>query len=387
MESGMESIITRNMTISGTIECQGRVLVEGVLEGSFSGGELRIGESGRISGEIQARAIDCAGRMEGCVVTHSLILRRGARHVGTVETSQLSVELGAVLDCALQSGIGGDSPVSAGAANHSPVPTMDIGRLLHAFEEGTRPCCMDIPWSQRLDLYSQLLSLLEKGKPLIKVTGGAGSGKSVLLAKLRSSLPSSFLVLKVRDQRGSVAAILLDVAEQLELGGVAELSQQVLLEAVKMALAERRLRGQQVLLLIDDAEEMFPASLEGVVRSLTGALSEEAGSERLQLILFGTGEVESKMVATIVEYFEDETNCQLQLEPLNIKDTADYLRHCLQLAAAGSEGYSTALLPYDTIRRIHSRSEGNIAAINKLATKALRAAHGAGASEILPKFL
>lgn len=386
-DNGAESIITREMTITGSIACQGRVVVEGVLEGSFAGGDLYIGETGRISGDIQASAIDCAGRMEGCVVTSSLVLRRSARHVGTVETSRLSVEQGAVLDCALQSGLGTSNTATSGQGSYPALPSLDIGLLLSAFHERSRPCCMDIPWSQRLDLYSQLLGLLEKGKPLLKVTGESGSGKSVLVAKLGTSLPPSYLVLRVKEPRGSVAAILQDVAEQLELGGIAELSQSLLLEAVKLALIERHQRGQQVVLLIDDSQEMFPASLEGAVRSLTGALAEEGGSDRLQLILFGTSELEGKMVATILEYFEDETNCQLQLEPLNIKDTADYLRHCLQLAAAGKDGYSTALLPYDTIRRIHTRSQGNIAAINRLADKALRAAHAAGAAEILPKYL
>jgi MSHA biogenesis protein MshM len=387
MDGGVESIITEQMTISGNVECQGRVVLEGVLEGSFAGVELTIGATGRISGDIRAKSIDCAGRMEGYVITQNLVLRSSARHVGTVETSQLSVEQGAVLDCALQSGGGETSVTGKETGGVVALPSIDLGTLLHAYDEGNRPCCMDVPWSQRLDLYGQLLNLLEKGKPLIKVTGDFGSGKSVLVEKLRRNLPSSCLVLRVRDQRGSVAAILLEVADQLELGGTRELSQQVLLEAVQMALAERASRGQQVVLLIDDAQEMFPASLEGVVRHLTGALAEGKREEQLQLIFFGNQELHGKMVATIVEYFEDETNCQLQLEPLTIKDTADYLRFCLQHAAAGNEGYSTALLPYDTIRRIHSRSHGNIAEINRLATKALRSAHVAGATEVSSRYL
>ncbi len=387
MDGGVESIITEQMTISGSVECQGRVVVEGVLEGSFAGTELCIGATGRISGDISARSIDCAGRMEGYVITHALVLRSTARHVGTVETSRLTVEQGAVLDCALQSGICEAKAADPGSRGLPSLSVIDLGSLLCAYEEGTRPCCMDVPWSQRLDLYGQILNLLEKGKPLIKVVGESGSGKSVLVEKLHRSLPSSYLVLRVLERRDSVATILLEVADQLELGGTSELSQQVLLEVVKMALVERANRGQQVLMLIDDAQEMFPASLEGVVRHLTGALSEGKREEQLQLILLGNQEMHGKMVTTIVEYFADETNCQLQLDPLNIKDTADYLRFCLQLAAAGGEGYSTALLPYDTIRRIHSRSQGNVAAINTLATKALRSAHAAGATEISPQYL
>ncbi|MBU1566251.1 MAG: polymer-forming cytoskeletal protein [Proteobacteria bacterium] len=383
-----ESIIARYMLISGTVECHGRVVLEGTLEGSFAGQVLDIRQTGKISGDIRATAIDCSGHMEGSVVTDSLALRRSGRHVGTVETGKLSVEPGAVLDCALQSGSMKD-PASTKSRQESNAGTMvDLGLLLTAFQEGVRPCCMDVPWSARLDLHNQLLQLLEKKKPLIKVTGEPGSGKSLLVEKLRHTLAASYEVLIATDQGGSVAAVLQEVAVNLGIEKeVVEASQGELLARIKTVLDDKRRAGQRVVLLVDDVEKMFPAAMEGVIRTLTNAYGEADGAEMLQLILLGTKEMETKMVATTIEYFEDETNCQLYLEPLNIKDTADYLRFCLQLASAGDGSYSTALFPYDTIRKIHSLSRGNIAAINRLADKALRRAYADGASEVYAKYL
>jgi type II secretory pathway predicted ATPase ExeA len=228
---------------------------------------------------------------------------------------------------------------------------------------------------------------LEKDKPLIKVTGESGSGKSVLVEKIRQTLPESYRIVKLLDQTASVGAILQEVAEHLAVEGSVRLSQDELLVELKAALLEKRRCGQRVVLLVDDAEKMFPATMEGIIRTLTDACGDGPRQELLQLILFGTKEMETKMVATTIEYFEDETNCQLYLEPLNIKDTADYLRFSLQLVAAGGGNYSTALLPYETIRKIHSQSHGNIAAINRLADRALRRAHADGASEISTRYL
>lgn len=382
-----ESIITKHMVISGRVECRGRVILEGELEGSFSGQDLDIRETGRVAGEITAKAISCAGHMEGYVITESLTLLRTGRHVGTVETMKLAVEPGAILDCALQSGVArGNGPVARAAVGTSQ-PPVDLSPLLSAFHEGVRPCCMDVPWSERLELYSQLLELLEKGKHLVKVTGEEGSGKSQLIEKLRQALPAFYEVLLVRDQGGSVIAILQEVAAGLEIADCSEVPQAELLDRIKAVLDAKRQAGRRVVLLVDDVEKMYPAAMEGMIRILTNAYGPEDGEGMLQIILFGTKEMDGKMVATTIEYFEDETNCQLHLEPLNIKDTADYLRFCLQLAAGGGGGYSTALFPYETIRKIHALSHGNIAAINRLAGKALRNAYADGASEVFAKFL
>ena len=382
-----ESIITRSMAISGSVESHGRVVLEGILEGSFFGQDLDIRLGGKIFGEIKATNIDCAGHMEGNVVTDSFALRRSGRHVGTVETRKLTVEPGAILDCALQSG------AAAGLTADIPVgkamvgSTLDLEPFLAAFREDVRPCCMDVPWSERLELYSRLLGLLEKDKPLIKVTGEAGSGKTLLVEKIIATLPESYRVFKLFDQTASVAAVLQEVAGHLAVEGSMKLSQDELLVELKAALLERRQLGQRVVLLIDDAEKMFPATMEGIIRALTDTCGDGLRQELLQLVLLGTKEMETKMVSTTIEYFEDETNCQLYLEPLNIKDTADYLRFSLQLVAAGAGNYSTALLPYETIRKIHSLSHGNIAAINRFADRALRRAHADGASEISAKYL
>jgi type II secretory pathway predicted ATPase ExeA/cytoskeletal protein CcmA (bactofilin family) len=385
MEDENVSIITRSMMITGKVECLGRVVLEGILEGSFSGSVLDIGVTGKIIGDIKATTIDCSGHIEGSVVTDSLALRRTGRHVGTVETRKLAVEHGASLDCALQSGSMKSSKSEERIVDNMAKPVFDLSPLLTAFHEGVRPCCMDVPWSERLEIYNQLLELLEKDKPLIKVTGEPGSGKTLLVEKLRCAFPASYEVQVLGDQTGSVSAVLKEVAENLSLVGIDEFSQTELLTRIKVALEARRRAGQRVVLLIDDVEMMHPATMEGIIRSLTKAYGDDG--EVLQLILFGSKEMENKMVATTIEYFEDETNCQLNLEPLNIKDTADYLRFCLQLANAGGSSYSTALLPYETIRKIHSLSHGNIAAINRLADKAMRSAHTAGASEVSAQFL
>jgi MSHA biogenesis protein MshM len=386
MSEVKESRIGRWMQISGDVECTNPVVLEGKIEGSFAGGSLLIGETGQLLGLVSGDSIECLGRIEGDIITRSLRLRETACHVGTVETLELEVEPGAILDCALQSGTLKSSAATSGVEEITEKPPIDTGELLLAFREESRPCCMDVPWSERLELYSHLLELLEKGKALIKVTGERGSGKTVLVEKLRKSLPETYTALRVSDQVGSVASLLQTVALDLgieEAGGIA--SPHELLARIKPFLDAKRECGQRVVLLVDDAQKMYPATMEGLTRLLTNGYG--VGDQLMQVILVGTKEMEAKMVATTLEYFEDETNCQLILDPLTIKDTADYLRYCLQLASKGDGARSVALFPNKTIKAIHVRSRGNIAAINSLAEKALQHVHASGAAAVNPSII
>ena len=379
-----ESRIGQSMTITGIVESRGRVVLEGMLGGSFIGGALEIRETGKFSGDISAQLIDCAGRLEGNISTDALILRKTGYHVGTAETRTLRVDPGAVLDCVLQSGtLRGNKDLDK-PTSEATQPAVRLRQVLTAFREG-RPCCMDIPWSARHELLNHLLDLLEKGKPLVKVTGEKGSGKSVLVEKLRQSLPERFEVLTITDQVGAVAVLLQGVAADLGIKDFEHDSQTDLLARIMAVLEEKRGLGQRVVLLVDDAQEMYPATMEGIIRLLTNAYGE--GREMLQMVLFGTREMEAKMVSTTIGYFEDETNCQLYLEPMTIKDTADYLRFCLQLAAADKASVSVSLFPFETIRTLHVLSRGNLAEINRLADAALQAAHAAGAAEVYSDFL
>jgi type II secretory pathway predicted ATPase ExeA/cytoskeletal protein CcmA (bactofilin family) len=384
------SKIDVSMRVQGDIVTAGDLLLEGELRGSLVGRNLVVGASGSIVGQVKGKTIDCAGRLEGNVETESLKLRRGGCQVGTVVTRTLEVEPGAVIDCALQSG----TLITPIASPEPPVKEIvvpfNFTKYLGAFAEDQRPCCYEVPWSERREIYEHIVDLLKKEKPLIKVVGEEGSGKSVLAAKLLQDSSSPFHVLLLREKVGAVVSLLKEVAISLGLSDFEEVQDlEELLAGIRLELARRYDTGERVVLVIDDAEEMFQATMEGVLRILCGAYGEEAiGSEKLlQIVILGTSKMKDNMVATIHEYFEDETNCQIYLEPLTMKDTADYLRLGLQLASRGEEEKAMSLLPNETIKEIHVWSKGSIAAINIIMNEALKKAHDIGESSLTPKII
>lgn len=363
-------------------------MLEGELQGSFAGQGLTIATSGRLVGEVEGVAIECAGHLEGYVEAKSLKLVKGGHQVGVVVTEELEVESGAIIDCVLHSSSTENTLVQPDKKSEKIVKRVDLSTYLNAFKEEERPCCFEVPWSERWELYDHILDLLKKKKQLIKVVGESGSGKTALVDKMLKDPIDKYELLHLQEKVGSVTTLVKEVAARLGLSGCAKYTGQAqLLTEIRLELARRSCTGERVVLLIDDAQEMFQATMEGVIRLLSGAYGEEevAPEESLSIILFGTSAMKSNMVATIIEYFEDETNCQLTLDPLSMKDTADYLRLGLQVASCGDETTAMSLLPNETIKEIHVRSKGSIAAINTMMDFALQNAHKMGENSLLPR--
>jgi len=381
------SKIASSMTVVGDIVTSGDLVLEGELQGSFVGQSLTIRPSGRIVGEVKGSAVECAGHLEGRVETKSLKLVKGGCQVGIVVTGELEVESGALIDCVLQSSSTDNTLEQPVKTPEKKVKKVDLTKYLNAFKEGERPCCLEVPWSERWELYDHIVDLLKKKKQLIKVVGESGSGKTALADKLLMDSIDKCELLHLQEKVGSVTTLLKELAVRLGLSDCEKYTGQAqLISKIRLELAKRNENGERVVLLIDDAQEMFQATMEGVIRLLSGAYGEEdvAPDESLCIILFGTSEMKSNMVATIIEYFEDETNCQLTLDPLNMKDTADYLRLGLQIASSGDETTAMSLLPNETIKEIHVRSKGSIDLINTMMDNVLQKAHKTGGNILLP---
>ncbi len=387
MATDNSSKIDHSMTIVGEIQCAEHVILEGKVDGVFSGNSLTVAKGAQIHGNIVAREVECFGLVKGNVVTEKFTVRKSGCHEGTVETKELEVDPGAILDCALQSGSleSLSSAVSNHEPLHSPVKDIDLTGLLTAFDEGRTPSVTDVPWSERKELLDQVVSLLGRGKQLIKITGEKGCGKTIFIEKLKESLPPDIIVHTISTPVGSVR----DLLGEIGLGLGAELQndmvQNDIIFEIAKVLNEHRGEGKKVVLALDNADTMYPATLEGVIHNLTNAHGE--GDEMLQVVFIGTDAVEGKLVQTTLEYFEDETNCLLNLDPLTIKDTSEYLRFCLQMEYDGDPDVVLSIFPYETIKRIHSKSSGNISEINLLAKNGVKNAHKAGKSKVVPQFI
>ncbi len=372
-----ESRIDRSMCIAGKVRSLGHVVIEGKVEGDLDCTSMKVARGGALLGDIHAEEIECFGTIEGRIKTRKFIMRKDGCHTGTVETAELRVEPGAFIDCALHGGVFPPSGIEEGGrgATETRVFTESVAdwdRLAAVFESNAQQCIMDVPWSERKELLDQILALLEKDKPLIKITGEPGSGKSTMIAKLKEVLSDETDLFVLEEPVGSVRDLLAAVAGYLQVPVHADDRQGDIVGKIKDVLAPDGCIRRKMVLAVDDVQMMYPATMEGVIRQLTSAYGGEEAL--LQIILLGTGEMEKKLVHTTREYFEDETNCLLALEPLSIKDTSEYLRFCLQIEGDGEDLDPVDLLPFETLKKLYTASGGNISRINSLVAGAFRRA-------------
>lgn len=365
------------MSIVGKVRSLGHVVIEGRVEGDLDCISTKVAREGIVLGGIHAEETECFGTVEGRIKTRKFIMRKDGCHTGIVETTELRVEPGAFIDCALHGGEGSFSDIEKGGRDAIETEIfaesfVDWERLAAVFESNAQQCVMDVPWSERKELLDQILTLLEKDKPLIKITGEPGSGKSTLIAKLKEVLPDETDLFTLEEPVGSVRDLLASVAGFLQVEVNTDDRQRDIVRKINEVIAPDGCSCRRIVLAVDDAHTMYPATMEGMIRRLTSAY--EGGEPLLQMILLGTEELEKKLVPTTCEYFEDETNCLLTLEPLSIKDTSEYLRFCLQVEGDGEGLDPVDLLPFEALKKLHTASGGNMSRIVGFSAGAFRRA-------------
>jgi DamX protein len=207
--------------------------------------------------------------------------------------------------------------------------------------------------AQRKPVLGQLHHLARYSQLLLVVTGPQGSGKTLLRQALVASTNKQSVQSVVVSARGAgdAAGVLYQVAqalnvEQAEIGAI-------LAQVVQLALT-----GQEVYLLVDDAEQLDESALEALL-----ALAAGAPEGRPHVFLFG----ESSLIAQLEALsLEEERFHVIELQPYTEEETREYLDQRLEGAGRGIE-----LFTADQISDIHESSDGWPGNINQVARDAM----------------
>jgi cytoskeletal protein CcmA (bactofilin family) len=96
-ESFQRNQVAKGTTITGDIETNGSIRIDGELTGTIkSSGKVVIGETGKVNGEIICQTANCSGNVKGKItVTELLTLHSTASIKGDIITGKLAIEPGA----------------------------------------------------------------------------------------------------------------------------------------------------------------------------------------------------------------------------------------------------------------------------------------------------
>ena len=207
--------------------------------------------------------------------------------------------------------------------------------------------------AQRKPVLGQLHHLARYSQLLLVVTGPQGSGKTLLRQALVASTNKQSVQSVVVSARGAgdAAGVLRQVAQALNVA-------QAEIGAILDQIVQLALTGQEVYLLVDDAEQLDESALEALL-----ALAAGAPEGRPHVFLFG----ESSLIADLDQLsLEEERFHVIELAPYTEEETREYLAQRLEGAGRGIE-----LFTADQISEIHESSDGWPGNINQVARDAL----------------
>ena len=207
--------------------------------------------------------------------------------------------------------------------------------------------------AQRKPVLGQLHHLARYSQLLLVVTGPEGSGKTLLRQALVASTNKQAVHNVVVSAQGAAdpATLLRHVAQGLN-------TQQTDHASLLGQVGQLSLTGQEVYLLIDDAEELSDAAIDELL-----TLAQGNSEGRPHVFLFA----DTDLIARLDALSNGEESFHvIELQPYSEEETREYLAVRLEGAAQGIE-----LLSEEQIELIHERSGGWPGEINRVARDVL----------------
>jgi general secretion pathway protein A len=197
---------------------------------------------------------------------------------------------------------------------------------------------------------AQLLYGVRENKGFMVLTGDIGTGKTTLLHTLRQRLDGNAAVSYVFNSTLPFDEMLEYVIEDFGISKSGE-SRAQRLASLYNFLIERRRAGQITVLIIDEAQNLEPVTLEQI-RLLSNF--ETPTEKLLQIILAGQLELRAKLQLPELRQLKQRVGLSCGIPPLTLGETGDYIHARLRIAGTRDLGLFTAR----AVARIAAYTEG-----------------------------
>jgi general secretion pathway protein A len=215
---------------------------------------------------------------------------------------------------------------------------------------------------------------LEQGEGFIVISGEVGTGKTTLCRSMLERLGEDTEAAILFNPSHNASELLQSINEEFGLPAD-DLSRRELLSRLNRFLLDKKQEGKRVVLIIDEAQNLSPGTLEQV-RLLSNL--ETTSSKLIQIILLGQPELDVKLDSTELRQLRQRVSVRWRLDALPQADTLGYVQHRLRIAA----GAEREIFSESALREIHRRSGGVPRLINVLCDRALLAGYAEQAHRI-----
>jgi len=219
-----------------------------------------------------------------------------------------------------------------------------------------------------------LLFGIRQRKGFIVLVGEVGSGKTTLCRALLRELETAFRTALILNPRLSEGQLLRAILNEL---GVSDARGDLLAlrDRLNAFLLDQAARGNDVVLIIDEAQTLSPAMLENI-RLLSNLETEER--KLLQIVLVGQPELATRLNDHRLRQLRQRISVYFHLRAMAPADTARYIDHRLRVAGAGAH---PRFAP-QALDLVHEFAQGIPRRVNAACDMALLAAYGRGEQDV-----
>lgn len=216
---------------------------------------------------------------------------------------------------------------------------------------------------KHMEALSTLVYAIEERKGFVVITGDIGSGKTTVCRALLNKLNRRTKTALINNTHISGKDLLTTVLEDLEVDFIPG-PKSKLLSQLNEYLIEQLHRGDNVVLIIDEAQNLSPMVLEEV-RMLSNLETEN--EKLIQIIFLGQPELKKKLALSCLEQLRQRIAVFYHLTPLNAVETKDYVVHRLRLASDSNREYFNP----EALDLVYQFSKGVPRLINQICDSAL----------------
>ncbi len=222
------------------------------------------------------------------------------------------------------------------------------------------------PQAERENILQSLLVDISAHKSLIKLIGAEGSGKTLLCNLLISNIINDYDVVYLENPLGSFDDVLRIICIDLGMDPTGDSHENITLELNKQ-LSIRKAEKRSVVIVVDEAEKLFLATLERLIKVLCDNEAEGV----LQILLTGRPGLNSNLNQLTVYCSNVDIHAGYFLEPLSLEETADYLKYRLKVAGL-DEKEQDDIFTEGAVSKIFESAKGNLRLTNILAEESLQ---------------
>ena len=220
------------------------------------------------------------------------------------------------------------------------------------------------PSAKHTDALNHMVYAIEERRGFVVITGEIGSGKTTLSRVLFQKLDPATKTAIIRNTHLTAKDLLTLTLEELEIPYRPGSTKTQLIGLLNEFLVEQLRENNNVVLLIDEAQNLKPSVLEEV-RMLSNLETET--DKLIQIILMGQPELKSKLWLKELTQLRQRVTLHYHLAPLNEFETVAYISHRLHVAGANG----APIFGSDALPKIFHHTQGVPRLINGLCDRAL----------------